>query len=300
MSSGSPDYHVTWRRYPRRFIRQARRPVDRLREGMERVVRIGGRPSWPHRVLYIAGLPKSGTHWLASLLGSVPGYRLRKPYDPDRCTYRHDVCREVFVRLPSDLYSVVRHHTQCNEGNLAVLKSRGIVPIVMTRDLRDQCVARYFHVLQDRGHRHHSRYTHATREDGLRHCVEFTLKRYVPWVRQWRKEVRLRSEAYVLTSFERMHASPAGELGRILTALDIHGVDVEDIVEDTRAGTTFNLRRNLLWRKGTARKGIVGDWRNHLRPDLALLFEDACPDLLYTPGVVSEPGARGEKDAAAL
>ena len=55
----------------------------------------------------------------------------------------------------------------------------------MHRDLRDQCVSRYFHVLNDENHRHHALYRSSPEERGLAHSVEVTIEHYRDWVEGW-------------------------------------------------------------------------------------------------------------------
>lgn len=220
------------------------------------------------------------------LLGAVPGYKIRWPYDPDYCLQNHNVCDAVFANLPWDLYSVVKLYTRYTSTNLAVIRKYDLRTVVMYRDLRDQCVSRYFHVLYDPSHRHHKYYNEASKEAGLSHCIEITLEAYVPWIQGWLPFTTQYPDRFHIVRYEDLRADPCTVLARVLDFYDIQfsASEVARIVEHNAAKTKFDLRANLRSGHGTARKGIVGDWRNNLTPEHVQRFKEGCGEFLVELG----------------
>ena len=244
------------------------------------------RYQWPHHVVFIAGLPKSGTTWMAQLIDAVPGYKFRRPQDPDNCVSNHDVCNAVFAGLPWDLYSVVKLHTRATPANLAVIGKYNLRTVVMYRDPRDQCVSRYFHVLAEPNHRHHQFYNEVSKEESLMHCLEITVEESIPWIRDWLSTIMQHPDRFHVVRYEDLHADAVAVLMRILDFYGIH-VPVKQataILERIAAKTKFDLQANLRWGKGTARKGIVGDWRNHFSEGHVQRFKEACGKFLIELG----------------
>ncbi len=242
--------------------------------------------AWPQRVIFIAGLPKSGTTWLAQLLGAVPGYRFRWPRDPDDCVYNHDICDAAFASLPWDLYSVVKLHTRYTPANLAVIEKYKVRTVVMYRDLRDQCVSRYFHVLYDPRHRHHQYYNEVSKEEGLSHCIEITLEEYLAWIRDWLPLIARHPDRFHEVRYEELRVAPVVVLTRVLEfyGIQLPEEQIAEIVKRTASKTKFDLRANLRWRSGTARKGVVGDWRSHFSDGHVQRFKEACGRFLIELG----------------
>lgn len=261
---------------PGRALRRSRHFVS---ESVERMIHP---PShrWPHHTLFIAGLPKSGTTWLAQLLAGVPDYKTRWPYDPDGCIYWHDICEAVFASLPRDLYSVVKLHTRVTPNNLAVIEKFKMPTVVMYRDPRDQCVSRYFHVLNEPRHRHHRYYRTTSREAGMAHCVDVTLEQYVPWVNDWLSYATAHADRFHLISYADLRINPHAAFSSVLKFYDIHlpAAEIAGIIERIAANTKFDVAYNLRKRKGTARRGKLGDWRNHLSMEQAERILSACGD----------------------
>jgi hypothetical protein len=236
--------------------------------------------------MFIAGLPKSGTTWLAQLLAEVPGYRIRQPTDPDGCVMQHNICKEAFAALPRNRYSVVKYHTQFSETNLAAIQAHHLRTVVMYRDLRDQCVSRYFHVLYDPTHRHHRHYNEVSPETGLSHCIEVTLDEYMPWVQRWLPCLSQYPDKFCEVRYEALSADPVGTLSRVIEFYQIRlsPEQVTGIVRQVAGRTKFDLRLNLRRKSGTARKGRVGDWRNHFAEEHVHRFKEVCGQFLVELG----------------
>ena len=77
---------------------------------------------YERKVLFVAGLPKSGTTWMSKLLGMIPGYYERTIYDPSRMMMFHDISSMVFELMPHYAHSVIKLHTKYSPENFAIIK----------------------------------------------------------------------------------------------------------------------------------------------------------------------------------
>jgi hypothetical protein len=248
------------------------RTRTRLARRRSRDVAIAHEHTWP-TVIPVVSLPKAGGTWLTELLAEVPGYACRPYRDADGCTREHDVCPEVFESLPLDRLSVIKLHTRPSPDNVALLERLGLKAVVLHRDLRDQCVSRMYHVLADPYHRHHALYTELPRHEALSHSIDLMLDEYVPWVAGWR-ELTERSGLFLELRYEDLRAAPAEALARVLGFFEIElpAGAPEAIVEHVRNRTRFGLSPRALAAGATARRGAVGDWRNHFGPQHVAQF----------------------------
>lgn len=244
------------------------------------------------QILFIAGMPKSGTTWLAQLLEELPGYGKRPFLDTDRCSERHDVCDEVFESVRAFPGSILKLHTEAKPRNLEVIERQGLRTIVMFRDLRDQCVSNYFHVMADPTHRRHDRYLAMSKDDGLRDTAEITLTEYRDWITGWLPLPESKPERFHAVRYEDLRADPVDVLQRVLAFYDmqVESADCKGIVESVAERTRFGLRASDLRRgKSTARKGKVGGWREELPEDVSARFTEEAGDLLAEMGYDPAP-----------
>jgi hypothetical protein len=256
----------------------------RLARRRSRDVVIARERPWP-RIVPVASLPKAGGTWLAELLAEVPGYAGRRYRDADRCTLEHDVCAGVFESLPSDRLSVIKLHTRPSPANVELFERLGLKAVVLHRDLRDQCVSRMYHVLADPFHRHNGLYTELPPEEALSHSIALTLDEYVPWVAGWR-ELTKRSGLFLELRYEDLRAAPAETLGRVLRffEIDLAAGTPEAIVERVSSRTRFSLSPRTLATGATARRGVVGEWRNHFGPQHVAQFRAGMRDFSGASG----------------
>ena len=241
---------------------------------------------WPHPVLSVIGPQRSGTQLLVGLLAGVPGYRWRWPNDPDHCVENHDVCDHIFASLPRNRYTVLKLHTTAKPWNLEILKKYNRRAIIMYRDLRDECVSRYFLILHDPRHRHHRYYNEVSKEVGMSHCVEFTMHECIPWVQEWRSIVARHPDRFYEVRFEEFRPDPRAAFSRVLSFLGI-GLSAEAIsriAARVAATTRFDLKANLRDGMLTIRKGTVGDWRNHFTSAHIQRFKEGCGKFLIELG----------------
>lgn len=140
---------------------------------------------YKRRILFVVGLPKSGTTWMNKLLCMVPGYCSRTIYDPSRSMMLHDVSPMTFQLVPQYAYSVMKLHTRHTHYNFATILNYVDRFVLMYRDLRDMCVSRYFHVLNEETHRHYQLYCSIPKDEGILHSINIIRKEYVKWVADW-------------------------------------------------------------------------------------------------------------------
>jgi hypothetical protein len=249
-----------------------------------------GMYKYENHVLFIAGLPKSGTTWVQTQLARVPGYNIRHFHDPDNCTVDHNICEHVFLSLPKHGYSVLKLHTKYSEQNFKIIKKYVPKFVVMIRDLRDMCVSRYFHVKNEEQHPHYELYNRETLEDGMMHSMHVIEDEYVSWVKDWVDVAKNFPDMIMLIKYEELNSSPKDSFKKIFDFFNLpYDNQYLDTLSESKLRNEKDIKAELdksvgLRTISTARKGIVGDWKNYFKDDHRNKFKEIAGELLIELG----------------
>lgn len=241
-------------------------------------------------VIFIAGLPKSGTTWVETQLSNIPGYNLRPVYKEDGAVLRQDISDAVFAALPRRRYSILKLHTRYTEQNYNVIMRNVPRFMITIRDLRDMCISAYFYVKKDKSHKDFELYNHIPMEEALLHRIKITGEVFVPWVLNWLEAVKKNPQSILLVRYEDLLSDTATQFARIHEFFHLPA-DRETLASATRSRLVGErdfgrVRKKSLGlrMKSTARKGIAGDWKNHFSEKHKDLFKQLCGEALIRSG----------------
>jgi hypothetical protein len=266
--------------YPR-YLAQA----QACREGFRQ---FGDR--YPQKVLFIAGLPKSGTTWLEQMISSYPGFH--DLLIPDVAAYElarggshdYDLPRDMFARF-KDMLVVTKMHVHGSAHNVALLHDAGVRYVVLYRDLRDVALSHYFYVRQTPWHPEYPTYIKVGVEDGLLTFADQLLPDFVAWIRSWSRNSD--PKMGLVLRYEDMLADAERALTCIARHFDLDSSPevIHRIVEAHRfqklsAGRSQGQENQHSF----FRKGIAGDWQNHFTPAIKERYKRQIGDFLIELG----------------
>ena len=243
---------------------------------------------YPHRLVFVAGLPKSGTTWLQNLMLAVPAYRRLACYDPRNLLFEHVLDPALVEHLPVQGNFFIKTHVEARPEGVEALCRFGVPTVIMVRDLRDQCVSRFYHVLNDPAHRHHNYYKNGERAEVFSHCLDIAVHEYAGWIRGWLAELRKNSSLFMLVRYEDLRMDVKGQFSRALEHFDI--ALAEEQIDAIIAGVSAQARQGadlasrLKSGKSTLRAGRVGDWRKHFSKSDVEYFKSVANDVLVSLG----------------
>ncbi len=245
---------------------------------------------YPHPVLFVAGLPKSGTTWLEKMLSSFPGFH--ELLIPEVASHELRTGGSHDFELPDDMFErfrgmlvLTKMHAHGSAHNAGVLKRAGVPYVVLYRDLRDVAVSNYFYVRNTPWHPEYPLYAPLPLQEGLRVFSERTLPAYAAWVRSWRDNRD--PEASLMLRYEDMLADARGSLTRIaaLFGLDDSLETIGGIVEaHSFERMSGGRERGQDDAKAFVRKGVAGDWRNHFDDALRRTYKSTIGEFLVEFG----------------
>lgn len=245
---------------------------------------------YPQKVLFIAGLPKSGTTWLKKMIASYPGFH--ELLIPDVAAYElatggshdYDLPTDIFSRF-KDMLVVTKMHVHGSPHNVELLRQAGVRYIVLYRDLRDVAVSHLFYVRRTPWHPEHPVYAELSLLEGLAAFAERTLLAYVSWVRSWRENRD--PKVSLELRYEQMLTDPIAAMTRVAQhfELDSSPDQIQRIVEthsfQRLAGGRSRGQEN---KASFFRKGMAGDWKNHFTSELKELYKKLIGDFLIEFG----------------
>ena len=224
---------------------------------------------YPHKYLFVAGLPKSGTSWLESMLAGFPGYALIPhpevtTFDYARGgTHAFELPEDAFSRL-GDALCIVKTHCHGSAHNVRVLARNAVPYCVMYRDLRDAAVSHVFYVRRTPWHPEYPAYRDLDTRAGLLHFARTLLPKWRDWIASWRRNRD--PERSVELTYEGLLAEPDAAMKAVAALYGLPAAPLQRIIE-----------RNSFARMKDAgsffRKGMAGDWRNHFDAEIAGAFK---------------------------
>jgi hypothetical protein len=246
--------------------------------------------NYPHPVLFVAGLPKSGTTWLESMLASFPGYQ--DVMIPEAVAYEQSHGGSHDYDIPSDMFDRLQHalviakmHVHGSPHNVDVLRKAGVPYLVMYRDLRDVAVSYVFYVRRTPWHPEHPHYRSLSPAQGLDRFADTMLMPYVDWVRSWNanrdieKSMELRYEDLLASPGDRMMAV-AAHFGLTPSPQALERIIEKNSFQKQSAGRAGEQQKD----RSFFRKGVAGDWRNHLEGELKSTYKRALGTFLVEFG----------------
>jgi sulfotransferase 6B1 len=266
-----------------------------------------GKVSYPHHIILIIGIPKSGTSWIEQLLNQLPGFVqannsvIRSFTGKRLLPHLHDINDAMFYGCPKKRYSFLKLHTHYSLENIATIERVGVRPIIIIRDLRDMMISRYYHTMSDPGHWMYSTIGHLTPEQGfLRSLYDIDelegidpIDYFAQWIDDWISYSKAHPEAVLIIKYEEMKHDVHATLKRLLAFTDINigneavaqiVTDQEKTYRDINRG---NLTQKLKQRgrlRSTFRKGQAGGWKSFFTEEHKEAFKKRAGNTLITSG----------------
>ena len=245
---------------------------------------------YPQPVLFIAGLPKSGTTWLKGMIAGYPGFHqlvIPGAIVHDMATgdaHDYDLPADMFARF-KDMLVVTKMHVCGSLHNVQVLREAGVRYVVLYRDLRDVAVSYVFYVQQTPWHREYPVYARLSPREGLAVFAQRTLPAHADWVRSW--QANRDADVSLVLRYEELLSDTAAIMTLVARhfELDSSPETVSRVVEAhsfRRLSEGRSQGQENTW--SFFRKGIAGDWKNYFAPELKETYKSLVGDLLIEYG----------------
>lgn len=241
-------------------------------------------------LLFISGLPKSGTSWLESMLAEYPGFiknmipEAIKFEQKNKGSHFLELQKEWFEKLDKSL-TVLKLHNYGSPNNAGVLEDLNIPYVVIFRDLRDVAVSHYFYVRNTWHHPEYEDYKDLSIEEGLKHFANTLLPDFKEWINSWRKNVD--SELSLVIRYEDLNDNTYDVFKKVVEHYSLPS-DKETLEKIIKKNSFEKLTggRNEGDENSSSfyRKGVSGDWKNYFDDEITQLFKEEIGQLLIDVG----------------
>lgn len=238
----------------------------------------------PLQRILVNGSPKTGTTWMLKLISSIPGYREVGNFDGEIRRYNSVQAGEV-----------VHGHDWYTPELADLLVKNKIKVVLLVRDPRDQLISRVFHIRRVENHPWHQKLAGVSLDEAIMLCIEGReglpgTRTMIELTQSWLNG----GYDMVVVRYEQLLCSPREQFQRVLDYLQVKLP--EQLLEAIIARNQFERLSGgrKFWKKARKqgqedprshfRKGIIGDWKNYLKPDHIVRFKQVAGDKLIELG----------------
>lgn len=245
---------------------------------------------YSHPLLFVAGLPKSGTTWMERMLSSYPGYQeMMTPevieYEVEhRGSHDYELPANLFHRL-DNMLAVLKLHVHGSSHNAELLQEADVPYLIMYRDLRDVAVSHVYYVQRTPWHPEYPDYDGLSIERGLHHFSKTLLPEFIDWTLSW--HANRDPDQSLVVRYEDLLTDTMNTFREVVQLFDLPDdpETIESIVEAHRFENLSGGRsRGEHEDDSFFRKGVSGDWKNHFTPELKTLFKEEAGQVLIEFG----------------
>jgi len=244
---------------------------------------------YPQNILFVAGLPKSGTTWLENMLSEFPGFG--PLMIPDAASFELATGGSENYNLPPDIFercnnslAVIKMHVHASSHNLRLLHNARLKYVTLYRDLRDIAVSYYYYVSRCPWHGEYHQYAHLTPHQGLKQFAARRLGQYADWVRRWHQNT---DKNNLIIHYEQMLTNTSTTLTKIARHFQLdtrtgtinHIVAANSFARITGGRIPGQTDNNSFFRTGTS-----GNWKKYFTGELKNLYKESIGDFLIEFG----------------
>lgn len=238
----------------------------------------------PLQKVLVNGSPKTGTTWMLKLISSIPGYREVGNFDGEIRRYNTVQAGEV-----------VHGHDWFTEELADVLARNQIKVILLVRDPRDQLISRVFHIRRVETHPWHKKLSELSLDEAIMLCIEGRdglpgTRTMIELTQSWLNGCF----DQVVVRYEDLLNNPQEQFQRVLDHLRVNlpadllkAIIARNQFERLSGGRKFWKQARKQGQEDPHshfRKGIIGDWKNYLKPQHINRFKQVAGDKLIELG----------------
>ena len=248
-----------------------------------------------HNIVWCAGLPKSGTTLIESILDTLPYVRadtsLVRIFEPNpyNLGHYHGVSEKYFKNFPKNKLTFFKTHTHFDPKYIEISQKYKTKIIVSVRDIRDMMISRYFHILSDKKHPAYQIIHKYNFEEGFIKSLTYTyppafevpIIYYYDWILHW-KEYAERKKILVLW-YENYVNNPEAYVMSILNYLNLDKTFKDKVLKNitsSKKNLSKDLSLNLSKfgkKKSTFRSGKINNWSQYFNKKIEEAFISNLP-----------------------
>jgi len=241
--------------------------------------------NYPHRNLFIIGLPKSGTSWLNRMVAEVPGYQ---NWTPPYITWTDHTLKEETLLDPPLGYTVTKLHCRPTPAHIELFLKVRRPHVIIYRDLRDVAVSWFFYAHNVATADRVAHVKKMNKDEALSWWINNRLADYVAWVRGWKQGHD--PALALMIRYEDLLADTFRVMKRVFDHYEVGLSDekVKKIVDKHAFKSITGRSAGQEDPHSFNRKGVAGDWVNHFTPDIKQQFKNVAGEALQEFGCVTD------------
>tara|TARA_A100001234_G_C12639288_1_gene391319 strand:+ start:1319 stop:2182 length:864 start_codon:yes stop_codon:yes gene_type:complete len=220
-----------------------------------------------HKIIFVVGLPKSGTTLIENFLSRIPGYAPRTLIGKKKNLRQGKLSPNCFDMLLNFQHSIFKTHIIPTEENINCLIKNNIKKIIfMYRDPRDIVISLYYFQKEKKYIKPEEKFYFNPNYKTKEKCFDFLIKNYIPanikWIEEWQEllEKNKKSLDVFYLKYEDLITDKNLQFKKILNFYEINiNYEYEQNLKAHKNFFDF-LTLELPGQKSTFRTGTKNNW----------------------------------------